>query len=103
MNRNGPVLRLSAPALAIGRVVRLLPGVNGRWDLTTRLRYRFGVTMPGRLMNCFYSISLWIALPLAVLTSNGWLGIAVHWLALSGAACLLEKSSPAARAGISTS
>jgi hypothetical protein len=94
MNENGPVWRVSAPALAIGRVVRLLPGVNGPWDLTTRRRDRFGATMPGRWMNCFYSMSLWIASPLAVLTSNGWLGIAVHWLALSGAACLLEKSTP---------
>jgi hypothetical protein len=94
INENVPVWRLSASALAIRRVLRLLPGVNGPWNLTTRLRDRFGATMPGQWMNCFYCMSLWIALPLAVLTSNGWLGIVVHWLAPPGAACMQEKSTP---------
>jgi len=51
------------------------------------------LSMPRRWMNCFYCMSFWIALPLAVLTSNGWLGIAAHWLALSSAAGLLGKST----------
>jgi hypothetical protein len=93
MNENGSVWRLSVPALAIRQVARLLPDVDGLWDLTARLCGRLDASIPGRLMHCFYCMSLWIALPLAVLTSNGWLGIVVHWLALWGAACLLEKST----------
>ena len=43
-----------------------------------------------RLLGGLYYLSLWIALPLAVFTSNGLLGLFVHWLALSGMASLLE-------------
>jgi hypothetical protein len=41
----------------------------------------------------FTTIAIGLVLPLAILTCNGWLGLAVHWLALSGAASLLTGSS----------
>lgn len=41
----------------------------------------------------FYGLSLGLALPLAVFTSNGLLGLLVHAIALSGAASLLEQSA----------
>jgi hypothetical protein len=46
-----------------------------------------------RLAQRFYGISLGLALPLAVFTSNGLLGLLVHAIALSGAASLLEQSA----------
>ena len=46
-----------------------------------------------RLVRRFYGISLGLALPLAVFTSNGLLGLMVHAIALSGAASLLEQSA----------
>ena len=46
-----------------------------------------------RLAHRFYGISLGLALPLAVFTSNGLLGLLVHAAALSGAASLLEQSA----------
>lgn len=93
MNENGSIWRFGLAALAVWRVTHLLAEEDGPWDLIARLRGRLGANILGRLMDCFYCLSLWIALPLAVLTSNGWFGLAVHWLALSGAACLLEKST----------
>jgi hypothetical protein len=36
---------------------------------------------------------LWLAIPLAVLVGEGWAQQLLLWLALSGAACLLEKAT----------
>jgi hypothetical protein len=46
----------------------------------------------GRFMGCFYCLSLWLSLPLAIWLSGGWVGLIGHWQALSGVACLLEKA-----------
>jgi len=46
-----------------------------------------------RLVRGFYGMSLVLALPLAVFTCNGLLGLLVHAIALSGVASLLEQSA----------
>jgi len=46
-----------------------------------------------RLVQRFYGVSLGLALPMAVFTCNGLLGLLVHAIALSGAASLLEQSA----------
>jgi hypothetical protein len=91
MNENNSIWRFCLSALAVWRLTHLLTEEDGPWDMIARLRVRLGSSMAGRLIDCFYCVSLWIALPLAVFTSSGWLGLTVHWLALSGAASLLEK------------
>jgi hypothetical protein len=52
-----------------------------------------------RLLHCFYGACLWFSLPLAVLNSNGWLGLLSHGLAITGATTLLEApfSKPGTR------
>ncbi len=106
MNLSNPIWRFVLCALAIWRVTHLLAEEDGPWDLIVRLRASLGSSMLGRLMDCFYCLSLWISLPLAVWLSTGWIGLLVHWQALSGAACLLETAtlragpaSPATLAG----
>jgi len=42
-------------------------------------------------MDCFNCLSLWIAAPAALFVSRKPLEWLVTWLALSGAACLLER------------
>jgi len=93
MNESNSIWRFSLSALPVRRVTHFFAEGDGPWGVIAKLRARPGIRMPGRLMDCFYCLSLWIALPLAVFTSSGWLGIAVHWLALSGAASLLERSA----------
>jgi hypothetical protein len=44
-------------------------------------------------MDCFYCLSIWVALPLGIYFGTGWLEKILLWLALSGAAILLEKIS----------
>jgi hypothetical protein len=69
----------------------MLAREDGPGDLLVRLRRRLGDGWLGRLMDCFYCLSLWIAAPLAFWVGSGPLSILVAWLALSGAACLLER------------
>ncbi len=83
--------RLLLVALAVWRVTHLLAAEDGPWDLVARLRARLGEGLLGRLMDCFYCLSLWIAAPAALITASGPQAWLVHWLALSAAACLLER------------
>ncbi len=45
------------------------------------------------LFECFYCLSLWVALPFAALIGSSLGERTLMWLALSGAACLLERFS----------
>ena len=78
-------------ALAVWRVTHLLWGEDGPFDIFVRLRRQLGSSFFGRLMDCFYCLSLWIAAPCAWFMESTWKGRAIVWLALSGAAILLER------------
>jgi hypothetical protein len=77
--------------LAIWRVTHLLSQEDGPFDLVIKFRKLFGQGFFGTLLDCFYCLSLWIAIPFTFLLCNEWLEGIVTWLALSGAACLLFK------------
>jgi len=91
MNDSNSVCRFDLSALAIWRVTHLLAEEDGPRDLIARFRSSLGSSAAGRLMDWFYCLSLWISLPLAIWLSSGWVGLLIHWRALSGASCLLEK------------
>jgi hypothetical protein len=55
-------------------------------NLTTRKHERFNRWM----VRGFYAVSLGLAMPLAIFTCNGLLGLLVHGIALSGMASLLD-------------
>jgi predicted acyltransferase len=73
------------------RLTHLLAREDGPWDLLARLRARLGSGVLGRLMDCFYCVSLWVAAPFGLLVGRTAQECALAWLALSGAACLLER------------
>jgi hypothetical protein len=96
---------LSATALVVGvlavwRVTHLLWGEDGPGDLFVRLRRLAGEGFAGRLLDCFYCLSLWVALPFACVLGADWAERALLWLGLSGGAVLLGRAtaprSPAA-------
>ena len=89
----GPWLRLLLAVLACWRVTHLLALEDGPWDAVTRLRARLGAGVLGRLMDCFQCLSVWVAAPFAAYVTHRWLDGVVAWLALSGAACLLERAT----------
>src|SRR5262249_54559508 len=50
-----------------------------------------GEGFAGKLLDCFYCLSIWIAAPAALFVTRSPVEWAFSWLALSGAACLLER------------
>jgi hypothetical protein len=84
-------IRILLAVLATWRVTHLLASEDGPADLIARFRARLGRGPAGKLMDCFNCLSLWIAAPAALFVSRKPLDWLFTWLALSGAACLLER------------
>ncbi len=96
MSGNGAWLRLVLTILATWRVTHLLALEDGPWDIIARVRMRLGDSFFGRLLDCFYCLSLWVS---ALIVGLMWLWRPLAewplwWLACSGGACLLERLGP---------
>ena len=92
MNGSNEVWHFILSALAVWRLTHLFAEEDGPGDLIVRLRFRLGGGFFGSLMDCFFCLSLWFSLPVAIwLGNSNWIAILLLWQALSGAACLLEK------------
>jgi hypothetical protein len=78
-------------ALATWRLAHLLTREDGPYGLLARLRARAGDGAVGRALQCLYCTSVWVAAPLALFVAPWQARAAVVWLALSGAACLLDR------------
>ena len=85
------VYRFVLGVLAVWRVTHLLYAEDGPWDVIIRVRRRAGTGFWGKLLDCFYCLSLWIAAPLALLLGSGWAERLLLWPALSAGAILLER------------
>jgi Protein of unknown function (DUF1360) len=86
-------IRFVLAVLATWRVTHLLANEDGPAELIVRLRSRLGGSMAGEMMDCFNCLSLWIAAPAAIFVVRTPLEWLFAWLALSGAACLLQRFS----------
>jgi Protein of unknown function (DUF1360) len=76
--------------LATWRVTHLLAKEDGPGNVIYRFRLWLGQSFAGNLMDCFKCMSLWVAAPAALFVSVRITESFVSWLAISGAACLLE-------------
>jgi hypothetical protein len=83
---------LLAGVLAAWRLTHLLVAEDGPWDVVLRLRLAAGNGFWGKIMDCFYCASLWVAAPLALLLGTGVRGRLLLWLAFSGGAILSERA-----------
>lgn len=77
--------------LTIWRLTHLFSKEDGPWDIIYRIRKAAGAGFFGNLLDCFYCLSIWIALSFGIWLGNSWWEKILYWLALSGAACLLEQ------------
>ncbi len=77
--------------LATWRITHLLQAEDGPWDLVVRLRRAAGKGFFGKLLDCFYCLSVWVAAPLAAAIGETWLERLLLWPALSGGAILLDR------------
>jgi len=97
-------------ALATWRITHLVVNEDGPGEVVLRVRRAAGSSALGQAMDCFYCASVWVALPIALTLTRGpartapWRrfgasrrvispGRVAIWLALSGAACLLEQAT----------
>jgi hypothetical protein len=84
-------VRFVLAVLATWRLTHLLASEDGPADIIVRFRALLGQSVAGKLMDCFNCLSLWIAAPTALFVSRRPLEWIFCWLAVSGAACLLER------------
>ena len=80
-------------SLCCWRVTHLLNAEDGPGDVLVHLRRACGNGFFGRLLDCFYCLSLWIAAPMAAVLSATWREGLLLWLAISASASLLERST----------
>lgn len=79
--------------LAVWRIAHLLQAEDGPWQVIVRLRRLAGSSVVGQLLDCFYCLSLWVALPVAVRLGDTWGDGLLLWPALSGGAVLLQRAT----------
>ena len=89
---------LVAGVLAVWRITHLLALEDGPFDAVLRLRRALGDSGLGHLMDCFYCLSLWVGLAVALgieaLDAAPALGATLLlWPALSGGALLLQRAT----------
>jgi hypothetical protein len=87
--------RLGLASLATWRVAHLLAEEDGPADVVVRLRERLGESQTGTLMDCFYCLSVWVAAPMSIGVAQRRRDWPLAWLAVAGAACLLERATGA--------
>jgi hypothetical protein len=82
--------RFVLAVLATWRIAHLLTSEDGPANLVTRLRIFVAESPLAGVMDCFGCLSLWVAVPLAFFVSSRLLELIVGWLAIAGAAFLLQ-------------
>ena len=87
------VLNLVLAVLAVWRITHLFSKEDGPFDIIFAIRKKAGAGFFGSLLDCFYCTSVWVALPFGYWLGNSWTEKLLCWLALSGAACLLEQAT----------
>ncbi len=79
--------------LGVWRITHLISMEDGPWEIFSRLRRRAGSRSLGRMLHCFYCLSVWVALPFAAFGALSYSQRFVAWWAFSGGATLLERAT----------
>jgi hypothetical protein len=77
-------------ALAIWRITHLLSKEDGPFDLVFKLRKQLGQGFFGNLLDCFYCLSMWVAIPFGIWVGTTVIEKIVCCIALSGLSCIIE-------------
>jgi len=84
-------IALLTGALCVWRITHLVHTEDGPWDVLRQFREALGHGVLARAVACFYCLSLWVALPIALVLGAELREQLLLWPALSGAAILLER------------
>jgi len=79
--------------LCVWRITHLLSAEDGPFNIIYYMRKKAGAGFLGSLLDCFYCLSIWVAIPFAVWQGSTPSEMFLFWLAFSGAACLLERAT----------
>jgi hypothetical protein len=95
--------RLLLGVLCVWRITHLFQAEDGPWNVVTGIRRAAGDGFWGQLLDCFYCLSLWVAVPFAWVIGRTAAERILMWLAFSGGAILAERitgpsAAPAVRA-----
>lgn len=85
---------------AVWRLTHAVTEEDGPANVMVRMRGALGAGAWRTLLECFYCASVWIALPCAVLIGSTLKETALLWLALSGAACVVQRASARAQPAV---
>jgi hypothetical protein len=88
-----PWYRLVLGALVVWRVTHFFQAEDGPWDIVVRLRRAAGQGFLGKLLDCFYCLSMWVSAPLGIFFGESWTERLLLVLALSAAASLAERAT----------
>jgi hypothetical protein len=77
--------------LCVWRITHLLQAEDGPWDFVVRLRRAAGEGFAGKLLDCFYCLSLWISAPFALGFGESWRERLLLWPSFSALAIFLER------------
>jgi hypothetical protein len=77
--------------LTVWRITHFFSAEDGPWDIVVRIRRWVGEGFWGKLLDCFYCLSVWVAAPLGYLIGESWVERGLLWPALSAGAILLER------------
>lgn len=77
--------------IVVWRLTHLISAEDGPFDLIFKLRKLCGNSFFGKLMDCFYCLSIWIGILAAIYVTRKWEMVIILTLYYSGASILLEK------------
>lgn len=83
--------------LAVWRITHLLAKEDGPFDIIFLIRKKAGTGFFGSLLDCFYCVSIWVALPFGLLQNVTLPMKLLYWAALSGGACILEQATTSSK------
>lgn len=84
--------RFCAASLAAWRLAHLLHAEEGPWHAAARLRQALAARQLS-VLDCFFCVSVWTALPAALLVSTRRRQFVMLWPALSAAAIMIERAA----------
>lgn len=85
--------RLLLGVLCVWRITHLFQAEDGPGRVIVGIRRAAGEGFIGQLLDCFYCLSLWVAAPLAWVIGRTPIERLLLWLAFSGGAILVERST----------
>ena len=83
--------KLTLGVLSVWRITHLMHSEDGPWDMIVKLRRFVGEGVLGKMMDCFYCLSFWIALPFGFVLAESWSERMMLWLSLSAGAIICQK------------